>query len=132
MSLKALIVDDDEIFIYLQKIMVMKSGLSPDPIGFMDGKSAIDFLNEQYKEGDFYLILLDIHMPIMNGWEFLDSIQNMPFSGLISVVMVTSSLNDTDKMKAKRYTQVIDYIEKPLNHEACNRIRNLPQIARLF
>lgn len=132
MSLKALIVDDDEIFIYLQKIMVVKSGLSPDPIGFMDGKSAIDFLNEQYKEGDFYLILLDINMPIMSGWEFLDSIQTRPFSNMVSTVMVTSSLNNTDRIKAKRYTQVIEYIEKPLNHETCNRIRNLPQIANLF
>lgn len=132
MSLKVLIADDDEVVIFLQKMMVVHSGLSPEPISFNDGKAAIDYLNEQYKEGDSYLILLDINMPVMNGWEFLDAIQTMPFSNAVSVVMVTSSIDSKDRDKAKQYTQVIDYIEKPLNIETCNRIKRLPQIADLF
>lgn len=132
MSLKVLVVDDDEVVIFLHKMMVEDSGLSPEPISFKDGKAAIEYLNEQYKEGDFYLILLDINMPVMNGWEFLDAIQTMPFSNLTSVVMVTSSIDSIDRDKAKQYTQVIDYIEKPLNLDTCNRIKCLPQIAGLF
>lgn len=132
MSLKVLVVDDDEVVIFLHKMMAVHSGLSPEPISFKDGKAAIEYLKEQYKEGDFYLILLDINMPVMNGWEFLDAIQTMPFSNLTSVVMVTSSIDSIDRDKAKQYTQVIDYVEKPLNIETCNRIKRLPQMASLF
>lgn len=132
MSLKVLIVDDDEVVIFLQKMMVANSGLSPEPLSFKHGKAAIDYLNEEYKEEDKYLILLDINMPVMDGWEFLDAIQTMPFSNAISVIMVTSSINSADRDKAKEYAQVIDYIEKPLNIDACNRIKLLPQVQLYF
>lgn len=124
MSLKILIVDDDEIVIFLHKIVVVKSGLTSDPKSFLDGKAAFNYLNEK-KEDDSILILLDINMPVMNGWEFLHSIQQLPLSNRISVIMVTSSINSTDREIARQYRQVIGFIEKPLDPEACKRIKDL-------
>lgn len=129
MDLQVLIVDDDEIVIFLHEVVVVKSGLSPAPLSFKDGKAALDYLQEQYQEGVHYLVLLDINMPIMNGWEFLEALQIEPCSSCVSVVMVTSSINGLDREKARQYKQVVDFVEKPLHLEACERIKHLPAFA---
>lgn len=128
MSLKVLLVDDDEMIIYLHTMVAQISGLSSAPICFADGKAAIDYLNEHYKAGDSFLILLDINMPVMDGWGFLNAIQTQPYSGTTTVVMVTSSIDSMDREKAYQYKNVIDYIEKPLNPEIFKRIMHLPQV----
>jgi CheY-like chemotaxis protein len=122
MSLKVLIVDDDEIVIMIHRMMTIKSGLSADPICFSNGADAVAYLQSNFTEKDNYLVLLDLNMPLMNGWEFLDSIG--PFPGL-EIVIVTSSIDNRDHEKAKTYKQVIDFIEKPLNLETCAKIKNL-------
>ena len=127
-----LIVEDDEVFILLNKRMVVKSGLCVEPLSFHDGKEALDYLDGPLDDEDCYLILLDINMPIMNGWEFLDSIQTITISNLISVIMVTSSIESIDQDRARRYPQVVDYFEKPLRIENFNRIMLLPKIASLI
>jgi len=132
MSLKVLIVEDDEVFILLNKRMVAKSGLCDEPLSFHDGKEALDYLDGPLSEEDSYLILLDINMPVMNGWEFLDSIQSMAISNLIAVIMVTSSIESIDQERAMQYPQVVDYFEKPLRVENFNRIMLLPKIASLI
>lgn len=129
MGLKVLLVDDDVMIIYLNKMMVEVSGLSSDSVCFYNGKEAFDYLDAHYKAGDSYLILLDINMPVMNGWEFLDSIQTKPFAGSLAVVMVTSSVDKADRERAYQYKQVIDYVEKPLDQETCERIMLLPRLA---
>lgn len=127
-----MIVDDDEIVIALHKIIVEKSGLSPAPESFTGGKEALNYLEEQHQEGHSYLILLDINMPNMSGWDFLDIIQTKSISGHISVIMVTSSIDIKDKEMAEQYKHVIDFVEKPLNFDVCKRIKQLLQIAHLF
>jgi CheY-like chemotaxis protein len=131
MSLKILIVDDDSVIILLHKEMV-KRFISNDLLCFLNGKSTLDYLTEHVNEGDSFLIFLDINMPIMNGWQFLDAIQALPFSNMISVVMVTSSIDTKDRGKAKQYPQVIDFVEKPLSIKTCNQLKQLPQLAGLL
>jgi len=132
MSLKVLIVDDDKMIKLVHKMMVLKSGLCTEPLVFDDGKSAFDFLVSKHTDFDNYLVLLDINMPIMNGWEFLDAIQGKEFEKKLIVVMVTSSVDTGDRNKAKEYPQIIDFLEKPLKVDACNYIKNLPSIAPLL
>ncbi|MEO6639376.1 MAG: response regulator, partial [Ginsengibacter sp.] len=56
-----------------------------------------------------------INMPVMNGWEFLDAINQSPIADDILIAVVTSSTNESDKKRAFEYKQVIRYIEKPVN-----------------
>lgn len=132
MSLKVLLLDDDETTIYLHKMMVKISHLSSDPIGLGDSKTAIDYLHEHYIAGGSFLLFLDINMPEVDGWSFLDSVQKKPFVNQLAVVIVTSSIDKVDRHRAYQYDQVIDYVEKPLTLEICDRIKHLPQINPLL
>jgi CheY-like chemotaxis protein len=130
MSLQVLLVDDDDMVIYLHKTLLEMSSLSV-PVCFGEGKAALTYLHEQYQPGDTYLVLLDVNMPVLDGWQFLDAIQDKPFAAALKVIMVTSSIDNTDREKAFRYQQVIDFVEKPISLEYCKQIRLMPQLAHL-
>ncbi|MBC7389166.1 MAG: response regulator [Opitutaceae bacterium] len=132
MSLKVLIIDDDEVVLYIHKIMVMNSNLSLDPITFLNGKKTLDFLISDYSPAHKYLLLLDINMPIMNGWELLEAINSHGLIDNISVIMATSSINLADKNQSEKYGQVIAYAEKPISEEICQTFKNLPELAGYF
>ena len=132
MSLKVLIVDDDEVVLFIHELIIKKSGLSEIPINFKNGQVAMDFLNDHHIKEKQFLIFLDINMPVMNGWCFLDTIQHCSYREKINVIIVTSSIDQIDRRKAKEYPQVIDYIEKPFSMEACLRIKQLPEIEHLL
>jgi CheY-like chemotaxis protein len=129
MKLETLIADDDDMVIFLHKIAVVESALSEKPVIARNGSQALDYV---LKHSDTtLLVLLDINMPEMDGWEFLEAIQKLP-SPKILVVMVTSSVDSRDRKKAKSYPQVIEYIEKPLTVDTCSYIKNLPAVAPLI
>jgi CheY-like chemotaxis protein len=132
MSLEVVIVDDDKIILFLHKIMLEKSGLADHPLAYLNGKELLTHLASMDDLSKRYLVLLDINMPEMNGWEFLDAIQTKPFADRIYVVIVTSSVDASDKEKAKEYRNVIDYYEKPIDTNSCNRIKLIPKIAPFF
>ena len=132
MSLKVLIIDDDEVVLYIHKVIVMNSNLSRDPMTFLNGKKTLDYLVTHYTPENQYLLLLDINMPIMNGWELLEAIKNHGFTDNISVIMATSSINQTDRELAAKYIQVIAYAEKPISEETCEGFKNMPELASYF
>lgn len=62
-------------------------------------------------------------MPVMNGWDLLDVIHQENFEKEVHVVMVTSSVDASDKEKAFSYSKVIDFVEKPLDEQALQRLK---------
>lgn len=129
--LKVLIIDDDSIVLFIQEKMLKKYGITDASISFQDARKAIDFLKIQ-KSGDIFLILLDINMPGMNGWDFLEAIKGMEISENVFVFMVTSSIDSYDKEKAKNYKNVVSFIEKPISAENCKKIKEHPQLNQYF
>lgn len=117
MKINTLLVDDDEVVLFLHRMLLERSTL-PSPSGiFHNGKEALDFICKEPPNRTPCLVFLDINMPVMNGWEFLDAVQQERFRDKVYVVMVTSSINSQDVHTASKYPQVIDYIEKPLRRE---------------
>jgi CheY-like chemotaxis protein len=126
------VIDDDSIYQMLIKRMVLK--LNPDIAvsEFLNGKKAFDRL-ETVLESDLSktpdMIFLDINMPVMNGWEFLEaylkikSTKNLD----IPVFIVSSSIDKFDFEKAKSYASVIDYLVKPISKETLAKYLNPPQ-----
>jgi len=128
MNLVTIIADDDDIVIFLHRIMLEDSGLCSNPISVENGQLALDYIVSHQSKDTSFLVFLDINMPVFSGWDFLNAIQALPFTHQVFVVMVTSSLDSADKEKANHYSQVIDFVEKPLNEDICIQIKNLPEI----
>lgn len=131
MNFKIIIIDDDPTILVLHKSLVNKR-LGSQPLVFANGKLGLDFFLGDESTADNYLILLDINMPVMDGWGFLDAIQHHPIKASIQVIMVTSSIDVVDKEKAMEYPQVIAYLEKPLRIAACDKIKELPTLVQFF
>lgn len=125
MNPEVLIVDDDRIFVTIQQRMVVMSGLHHSPRVFVNGREALDFLGTSVGEDSFFLVLLDINMPEMDGWEFLDAISGTFSTDRVRVVVVSSSINVADKEKAKRYRHVISYLEKPIKPENLTALKTV-------
>lgn len=115
-----LLVDDDEINNFISVKLIKKIMLNTEIKTCLNGKFAIDLLSgikatEPDKMPDY--ILLDINMPIMNGWEFLEEYDrlNIDTAGKTKIYIISSSVFNNDIVKAKSYPVVRDFISKPLS-----------------
>jgi CheY-like chemotaxis protein len=122
------VVDDDKIYVYgLKKLIALKQ-LCPNLLEFPDGKEAIDFLtNPENAKQLPDVIFLDIDMPLMDGWDFMENFtQIKPNLGKkITVYMVSSSINEADIKRAKNISDVTDYVVKPVTHDKLVELFNL-------
>ncbi|REL29136.1 response regulator [Rhodohalobacter sp. SW132] len=132
MSLPVLIVDDDAGVLFLHELMVRESGFSEDILTFNGARKALDYLEKQKDKISAGIIFLDINMPGMDGWKFLELLDESGQFERVFVVMVSSSVNRSDRDKAKSFPHVIDYIEKPLDFEACEKVKKLEAISNFF
>jgi len=123
MNFEVIIVDDDKMVLCYHQILVQESGLSEDPLMFMNGRETLDYLLSGDNPKKVYCLLLDINMPVMNGWEFLEAVMQHPVNERLLIVMVTSSIDKADKKKATDYPIVFEYLEKPLNLDALIEIK---------
>jgi len=123
MMFRTLIVDDDSIIIFIHKKLVGKCGYPLAPETYLNGREALDNLMSTADESSLSIVLLDINMPVMSGWEFLDAIQDKPFAKNMKVAMVTSSVDASDKLKAKTYSQVVGFLEKPITVGMLNELK---------
>ncbi len=124
-EIKVLIVDDDDVILFLHELMIRDSGLSQTATSFLTGQAALDHLDAHRSGTDQFLVLLDINMPGISGWQFLEKLEDMPYRNRVSVVLVTSSIDYADHQRSENYPAVIEYIEKPLTLETCRRLREL-------
>jgi CheY-like chemotaxis protein len=121
-SVSVLLVDDDEINNFISIKLIKKALLNTEIMACLNGKFAIDQLSEIQRKDPAKLpdyILLDINMPIMNGWEFLDEYKrlNLDPLGKSKIFIISSSVFSNDINKARSYPLVKDFISKPLNVE---------------
>lgn len=118
---RACLIDDDEIQTFAMKRMLQKSTASSNFITFSDGDYALKYLKSNQNSNKIPdVIFLDINMPIVDGWMFLEEFEKIEnsFSKKIDIYMVSSSIDPSDRSKALSSKLVKDYITKPitLNH----------------
>lgn len=103
------IVDDDQLTIFIAKKMVLTAYPDVKVQSFLNGELALEALKSEVLPE---VILLDINMPVCNGWQFLDQIAT--FASLPDIFMFTSSIDINDFDKARSYSYVKGFISKPL------------------
>jgi len=132
MAVTVLIVDDDEAVRFFHRIIVTQSKLSDEPLSFVSCEEALDYLDRNCNGTDAYLILLDINMTYMNGWDLIEAINVKSYTSQVHIVIVSSSDDKADHEKAKEYNMVINFVEKPISVEECKWIINFSPIAENF
>jgi CheY-like chemotaxis protein len=124
MSKKVAIVDDDDIFQFTTKIKFEKLGLVEDVMIFNDGEEAIQFIQSGDKDDMPEILLLDINMPIVDGWDFLELFEKVPKEKqqMMEILMLSSSINPDDVKRAEANAYVVDYITKPISDADVKKI----------
>jgi len=118
-QINLLVIDDDDINIFIIKKIVEKTGYEAKMVAKTNGQLAIDYLKELVEAGESFpqLILIDINMPVLNGWEFLEAYEKLGIESDIDMYMLSSSVYENDIEKAKTYKTVKGFISKPLSIE---------------
>ncbi len=121
-TLKTLtLVDDDDIFVFLTTKIIEQTNLVDLIKVFGNGLDAINFLKENKNNVDALpdIILLDLNMPIMNGWQFLEEYNklNPTIGKKITIYICSSSISPDDITRAKTISEVSDYIIKPITKD---------------
>lgn len=120
------LIDDDSVLHFLVENLVKINHYSLDMIGFKNGKEGIDYLTSYSNEPDKIpdIIILDINMPIMDGWDFLDEYKKIKntLSKNPAINIMSSSNRPEDKEKARSYEDVNGYFEKPIDEEIMKKM----------
>lgn len=105
-------IDDNELDLLISQKLISKQDESLDFTEYLSASQALSFLKDKGMM-DYDILLLDLNMPEMNGWEFLEEYQQLPFPKS-DVYILTSSLDTRDKIKSRQYDIVKGYFDKPL------------------
>ena len=124
-----LLVDDNSDDNFIHERAIRKSGLGASVAVCRDGQDALDYLQgvEAYADAEVRhpeLVLLDINMPRVNGWEFLAEFTKLGQAirqGVV-IVMLSTSTNPTDRGRADEFEQVVDYMSKPLTPDLIRQL----------
>jgi CheY-like chemotaxis protein len=107
------LVDDDPINNLINRRLLGKADISKNILEFQDAEDALAEIKRLSKD-EGILILLDINMPVMNGWEFLDKYSTFfPFRK-DRIVILSSSIDFLDRQRAKEFEIVSGFLEKPM------------------
>ncbi len=112
-----LLIDDEPIFQLISTKLIGKIKVLVNISSYLNGIEALEFLKMNYNYTDSFIVFLDVNMPVMNGWEFLDELANFYFFNEIKIYIVSSSTDEIDKQKAKTYNNVVKFISKPIGKE---------------
>lgn len=123
---KVICVDDDPIALLLSKLVISKANFASQIITCVNGEEAIKYLEkpetieENSNSEQPLLILLDLNMPVMDGWEFLEQFSTKLHQQVYptaKIILLSSSIDPNDIKKSKDFAMVVDFLPKPLTKE---------------
>ncbi|WP_437372918.1 response regulator [Maribacter litoralis] len=126
------IIDDDAITVFGLRKLISSSVECNSIASYANGKIAIDAMNDLFnsKQQIPQIIFLDINMPIMDGWEFLEAFINLPITEKIRINIVTSSIDPRDQQQWEYFKgkshHLITFNQKPIDR---NKIVEITQVA---
>lgn len=120
------LIDDDLIQLKVAGKMIEQVAGGRKIKTFLEAESALDYIQDHTHDPTFLpdIILLDLNMPEMNGWDFLEIFEEAKtsFSKEIKIYILTSSQDEADMEKSTGYASVFGYIVKPLTREKISKL----------
>ena len=121
MHKRAMVVDDSRIDRYIAEMMMKKTGVAEEVLTCESGEEALSYLSSHAREPELLpeIILLDILMPDLDGFQFLDKFKDLPepVKEHCAISMISSTLDYREIERAKKHKLVKDFISKPLSEE---------------
>jgi response regulator of citrate/malate metabolism len=128
-------VDDDPLCLFLAEMTIKESNYANEILLAESAPAAITLLNTLFsrdnqnldsEEEPATLIFLDINMPGMNGWDFLETYEKefRHLFGLVRIIILSSSIDTADMIRSRQYQSVADYIVKPLTVDVLNKLKS--------
>ena len=124
----ACIIDDDDMYTNLIIKMINIKKLSKNLLVFKNGKEALDYFRQSLKVVEKksipQVILLDLNMPVMDGWQFLTELGTYNFPELknTTLYIVSSSINPADMERSKAIHLVKDFLVKPISPDELSEV----------
>lgn len=130
MTCRVMMVDDNDNDLLFTRLILQRSGVGYDILGFERAAQALDHLRHTPDHG-VSIILLDINMPVMNGFEFLEAFEALSPAqrGDAVVLMLSSSADPADRERAARHASVKGYLTKPLERQVAAVLPTLAGLA---
>lgn len=117
------IIDDEEINQFILKTIIKNLNSEIITLSFNNGEVALNSLAQLASKEDMPdIILLDINMPVMGGWQFMDEFVKLQIGKKTAVYIITSSSSPDDKKKAKTYSDISDYLIRPIETKTLKEI----------
>ncbi len=138
---KVMCIDDDHITLTLCELVIKKAEFADEVLMAKNGKEALNYFSGFFAKKDIadkseapQIIFLDLNMPVMNGWDFLEEYLMKYADRLpgVKVVIISSTVNPEDFSRANRYDVVIDFISKPLTVEGVEDLMQNEHLAHYF
>ena len=129
-----LCIDDDPITLMLCKMVIKKASFSYEIATSKNGEEALQYFNtlkQPDSNGEVRkqpkLIFLDLNMPVMGGWEFLDSFSTSDYAdyNTTKVIILSSTIDPEDLEKSKKYPMVLDFLSKPISKEMLEYVKSI-------
>jgi len=114
-------IDDDAITLMLSRKVLQKTRENIQVVTFQNGKDALAYLmtiQQENKQLDRRLILLDLNMPVMGGWEFLDYFLDNRYHVVFpntQMIILSSTIDPQDMLRSKKYPMVARFLSKPIS-----------------
>ena len=116
---RVFLIDDDAVFVFLTKKVIERSGATVVLTVFTNGQEGIEFIKRIASDPTQLpdVILLDLNMPVMDGWDFLLAYQEIELAKPIALYIVSSSISPYEVERAKHIKEVKEFIVKPIAKE---------------
>jgi two-component system, chemotaxis family, chemotaxis protein CheY len=122
---KVYLIDDDQLSVYLTRFVLNQARFAETIVPYQEAKLALKALQDPASGGLPEVIFLDLNMPEMDGWAFLDALKprQQELAGQVKIYILTSSVDPQDQEKAAGYGLVAGFLLKPLELQAATALK---------
>jgi CheY-like chemotaxis protein len=120
-----IVIDDSKLDCFIAEKIIQNTGRSESVKTFMTASEALDYIKSTSPSVQKTMLLVDIQMPVMNGFEFLEAFESAVPSDVRNnfvINLLSSSINESDMIRAKGYKSVANFLNKPLTKVSLDKI----------